>query len=184
MRKKLQPHQKDLLGFLLAGLLLMLLPYLYYQPGYDELDEKEIVVRDVGYVVQRGSPSYYLTTANGERMEIRGDLSYQELSEALVPNTRVTVKYYRGLCYFWMTDYIKELTHNGRQLVAYSGDQQKENQTVLLIIGLLVILTGLLFYDFRSKSIRKYLKKKAQRQEKLKKKYGDRYREPKENTKN
>ena len=179
MKRKLQPHQKDLFCFLLAGILLMLLPFLYYQPGYDELDEKDIVVYNVGYVMQRGSPSYYLTTADGERMEIRGDLSYQELSETLTPNTRVTVKYYRGLCYFWITDYVKELTHNGKLLVAYSGDHQKENQTVLLIIGLLVILTGFLFYDFRTKSIRKLLKKKAQRQEKLRKKYGDRYRKPK-----
>ena len=179
MRKKLQPHQRSFICFSLVSILLILLPFIYYRPSYEELSEKEITVKNVGYITQRhGSPTYFLTTVDGERLEIRGELSYQELQEELQPNTQVMVKYHRGLYFLWMTDYIKELTCNGKQLVTYSGTDQIESQIIFFIMGLLVFLIGLLLYIFSTKSIKKRLKKLTLRQNKLKEKYGDNYHDP------
>lgn len=177
MLKKLQPHQRMLIGFIVVGLLLILIPFIYYTPDYDELSTKDIVVQDVDYVSSRGGRSYYLTTIDGERLEIRGELSYSELKEVLTPNTRVTIKYYHGLHGLRMTDYIRELAYNGNPLVAYSGDCHLNHVIAFFVIGLIVVLIGFLLYILEAHMIKKSSIKKAARKERLKKKYGDKYRD-------
>ena len=177
MLKKLQPHQRMLIGFIVVGLLLILIPFIYYTPDYDELSTKDIVVQDVDYVSGRGGRSYYLTTIDGERLEIRGELSYSELKEVLTPNTRVTIKYYHGLYGLRMTDYIRELAYNGNQLVSYSGDCHLNHVIAFIVIGLIVVLIGFLLYILEAHMIKKSSIKKAARKERLKKKYGDKYRD-------
>lgn len=177
MSKKLQLHHLMLIGFIVVGLLLALIPFIYYTPDYDELSTKDIWVQDIGYISNRGGRSYYLTTTDGERMQIRGELSYPELKEALTPNVRVTIKYYHGLYGLRMTDYIRELTYNNKQLVAYSGDCHANHVIAFFVIGLVVALIGFVLYSLEAHMVKNLCIKKAARKERLKKKYGDKYRD-------
>lgn len=171
--------QKDLLKFVIVGLLIMLLPLIYYRPNYEALQTKEIRVQSVGISSGQGrysSQNYYLTTVSGERYEIRGDLSYTELEGALQPNTLVTIKYFRGLYIFSMTNYIKELTCDEETLVSYSGDEQLENQLVMIGVGLLIIGVGFIFYDWQTDFIRNTknkIKRKLKRRQLDRKKNND-----------
>lgn len=135
----------------------MLLPLIYYRPNYEDLQTKDIRVQSVGWTsgaTRYPSRNYYLTTVDGDWYEIRGDLSYAELEEALQPNTLVTIKYFRGLHILWMANYIKELSCDGEILVSYSGDEQMENQLVMIGVGLLIMLIGFMFYNFQTGFIR------------------------------
>lgn len=175
MGKPLQPHKKTFFMCLLVGIGL-LLPLIYRQPNYEELLEKEISVSTVDCVTAyRGGRLYYLVTADGERMEIRGELSYPVLQEALRENFRVTVKYYWGRVWLENAEIVKEMTQGGKVLVAYSGDAQRENQIVFCVVGLAVILVGYIVCRVQENTIRKEQEK---RRKKLQKKYGDKYREP------
>uniref|UniRef100_UPI0040563139 hypothetical protein n=1 Tax=Acetatifactor sp. TaxID=1872090 RepID=UPI0040563139 len=152
--------EKDFCKWVIIGLLLMLLPLVYYRPGYDELSSKEIQVKYIGYTSGRyASNDYYLTTVDGDNLQIRGDFSYDELKETLQPNTIVTVKYYRGMYILWKTDYIYELTYAGDQLVKYAGSSQLENQIVMIFVGISVILIGFMFYNYQTQFIRKMKRK-------------------------
>ena len=149
----------------LIGLLLMLLPLIYYHPNYDRLSTKDIRVLSVGAgpagrYFQR---NYYLTTMDGEVMQLHGDFSYKELEQTLTPNTEVSVKYYRGMYVLWRTDYVVELSHNGTTLVAYSGDTQMKNQLAGTCAGLLVIGTGFLNYNYQTDFLGKIRKKRKNR---------------------
>lgn len=152
--------EKDFRRCVIIGLLLMLLPFIYYSPSYEELSTKDIRVKYVGYTSGRyASDSYYLITIEGDSVQIRGDFSPEELKEALQPNTLVTVKYYRGMHYLWMTDYIYELTCNGERLVSYDADTQLERHLVMIGVGILVMLIGFMFYNYETQFIRKMMRK-------------------------
>ena len=149
--------QKDFLKFVIVGLLVMLIPLVYFRPGYDDLQTKNIQVQSVDSSYGHGRYStrnYYLFTVDGEQYEIRGDFTYAELEQALQPNSQVMIKYYRGLYILSMRNYIIELTCDGETLVAYSGDEQLENQIVMIGVGLLIILVGFIFYDWQTDFIR------------------------------
>lgn len=135
MKKRKKRDANYSLWVLILGVMILLIPYIYFTPDYNELKEKEIIVREVGYVPSKGTDNYYLNTMDGERLEIRGKLSYKTLQETLKPNTLVQIKYYHGLCGLRMVDYIKELTYEGTQLVVYGGDNQTENVIVCSVIG-------------------------------------------------
>lgn len=157
--------EKDLLIAVVIALLLQLVPIIYKTPNYGELSVKNITVESVGVNQgnHRSATRYYLKTADGDKMEIRGELSYQELCGKLQPGTEATVKYYRGIFILEGRDFIKELICDGEILVAYEGDTQKEDQIVFLCIGGLVVLLGLFFYDMQKnsaqRSTRRYMKK-------------------------
>lgn len=154
-------HEKHFLITAVIGLLLMCLPIIYYSPSYDDLSTKQIQVACVGYVPggRYASRTDHLITTDGERMEIRGNYSYIQLEKTLKPNTIVTVKYYRGLFYLWMTDYIYELTYNGEKLVTYGGDAQVERQLVMIVVGVIVILLGFVLYNAQTGFVKKQIRK-------------------------
>ena len=152
--------EKDFQKWILVGFMLMLLPIIYHRPAYEDLSVKEIQVKNVGYTSGRyASEDYYLTTVDGENMRIRGEFSYDELRDKLQSGTSVTVKYHRGMYFLWMTEYVYEMTYEGDQLVVYSGNNQIENQIVMIVVGILVILVGFMFYNYETQFIKKMIRR-------------------------
>lgn len=149
--------EKAFLKFVIAGVLFMLLPLIYFRPSYDNLQTKDIRVSSIGSYASGGrysSLSYYLLTVDGDRYEILGDFTYSELKEALQPNTPVAIKFYRGLNGITVKNHIKELSRDGEILVSYRGNEQLENQIVMTCIGLVIIGIGFMYYNWQTDFIR------------------------------
>lgn len=156
-----------LIGFILAGLLTMLLPVIYYIPDYDDLSEREIQVQKIYSILTRsGVQSRYLMTRDGEKLQIRGESVHSELVECLKPESVVTIKYYHGLHYFRETDFIQEMTLDGKILVSYNGETQLQRQIICCVLGCVLIGIGLLIYYGKTGAIRSALRRGAKMQRK------------------
>ena len=163
MRKKSSTRQSRwaLTKTLIFGLLIIILPLIQNDRPYEALQTKEICVASVDSISGRGfSPSRYLITVDGENLQLRGEFSFKELKEKLQPHTIVTVKYYTGrYLLLFKTDYIRELTLNGEELVSYGKNYRNENIISAAVIGVLIISTGVLIYNWDTDFLKKLRKK-------------------------
>lgn len=160
--KKLQPHQKRFLKTIILALVIFLLPFIYYQPEYAQLEEADITIERTYYSVGRGRPGSFIMTSDDGIYKIGGDLSSREDFEIkLTPNTNVQIKYYRGIFVVIPMKFIEELTVNGETIVTFHNDQ-KITQVVFGIAGSIVLIIGFLIYADSAhilKKLRKRFKK-------------------------
>lgn len=178
MKKVELNYKVYLICGILIGVLCILLPHMMPEPAYAELSETTVTA--AGFHTQhhyRSSRTYSLVSTEGVEYHIRGDFTISELKDALAPGTEAQIKYYEGLYYFQSAYFIKELSVNGQVLVRYES-YQKGNVIGLSLTGLLAIALSLLFWWIGAAAEKKERERKARRQEKLRKKYGDNYREP------
>lgn len=167
--RKFQYHKAFLAGSIVIAVFFFLLPLIYAVPDYASLQTKEIAVSRTGYHASKGSVLYYLITTDGERMEIRGEVDYDVL-KALEPGSQVTVKYYNGAYVLWRKDFIREMTKDGQYLVAYAGDQQRENLIVTWCIGAVSLIVGFTGYWAETKWLKKEAERRRRRKERRKRK--------------
>ena len=153
--------EKTLLIAVVIALLLQLVPVVYRVPDYEELSVKKVTVESVEEKLGRySSHSYFLITADGERMKIVGEFSGSELLKKLQSDTEVTIKYHPGIYFPDGEMYVMELTCDGALLVAYDGrNMQKENHIGMLIVGGGIILVGVLFYDYEKNYVKRVMKR-------------------------
>ena len=146
MRKKLQPHQKRFLKTVLIAVIIFLIPYIYFQPGYAQLKEAEITIEWTNYRAGRRSVGSYLGTTDDMVFKVGGDISSRaDFESKLTPDTNVQIKYYRGIHLFFPMNFIEELTVNGETIITYNN-QQGLVRKICIIVGSLFFTVGFLLY--------------------------------------
>lgn len=146
MRKKLQPHQKHFIEAIALALVIFLLPFAFYQPPYDQLEEAVVTIQQTDYRVGTRTISAYVRTADGTTYKVGGKISSRaEFEQLLTPGATAVIKYYRGLSVVIPTRFIEELTADGRTIIS-----EHNNQPILCLLcgisGSVILLFGFLFY--------------------------------------
>ena len=171
MKKKLQPHEKRFMKTILAAVIILILPYIYYQPTYDELQETEIVVDWTYYSSGRRSIGSFVRTPDDTIYKVTGDISSRNVfEEALLPGATATIKYYRGIHIFFPMNFAKEVIVDDQAIATYTSSQGTAH-TICTITSILFLTVGFLFYADSSHLFRKIRKKvqKHRKQDKSKK---------------
>ncbi len=169
MRKKLQPHQKRFLKTVIIVVVIFLLPYIYYQPKYEQLKEAEITIEWTSYSAGRRTIGSFIRTTEDIVFKVGGAIcSRDDFEKKLTPNTNVQIKYYRGLHVFIPMNFIEELTVNGETIITYNN-QQGFVLKICVIVGSLYFIVGFMFYADSAhllKKIRNRYRKQKKKQKK------------------
>ena len=159
MKRKLQPHEKSFLKAVLLALVLFLLPWVYRQPDYDELREKEVEIMQTSALKgRRGSYDYHLVTEDETWFFVRGKVHSREAFETELPGKTATIKYNRGLLVVLPVYFLRELQIDGTEYVSFTQIGPTARR-VFHIASAVVLLFGLLDYGERSHLIKRYIKK-------------------------
>ena len=144
--KQLQPHQKRFLKTVIIVVVIFLLPYIYFQPEYEQLKEADITIEWTYYSAGRRTIGSFIRTTDDIVFKVGGDVSSRaDFESKLTPNANVQIKYYRGIHVFFPMNFIEELTVNGETIVTYNN-QQGLVRNICVIVGSLVFIVGFLFY--------------------------------------
>ena len=172
MRKKLQPHQKRFLKTVIIVVVIFLLPYIYFQPEYEQLKEADITIEWTYYSAGRRTIAFIRTT-DDTVFKVGGDISSRaDFESKLTPDTNVQIKYYRGIHMVFPMNFIEELTVNGETIITYN-DRQGSVQNICVIVGSLFSIVGFLSYADSAHLLKKlrnrYRKYKKDQKKKFKK---------------
>ncbi len=149
----------------MIAVIIFILPYIYSQPSYDELQETDIVVDWTYYSSGRRSIGSFVRTPEDTLYKVTGDISSRNVFEtSLLPGTTAKIKYYRGIHIFFPMNFAEEVIVDGQTIVAYTNSQGTV-QTICIIISILFLTVGFLFYA-DSAHLFRIIRKKVQRRRK------------------
>ena len=156
----------------LTAIILPLLPVLLPIAEYNELINKDIVIRSVERVHQYRAPDYYLIiTETGERYNITGDYNKKEIENALPRGKTVSIKYYENDFLLGTKKYAEVIEVDGVCVVHYDNDGEND-LWIFYLLSVCCILMGTGAICFVVWEIRNNRRKQAKRDQKIIRKYG------------
>ena len=159
MKRKFQPHEKRFLKAILLALVLFLLPFVYRQPDYDQLREKEVEIMQTSALKgRRGNYDYHLVTEDETWYFVRGKVHSREAFLEELPGKTATVKYNRGLLVVIPVHFLRELTVDGQVYVSCT-DIGPVAMKIFHIAAVAVLAVSFLEYGDRSHLFRRWIKK-------------------------
>ncbi len=157
--------------FILAGLFIIFLPIIDPPAALDELIEKQVTVADLRRVHQPKGASYdLLTTAEGEKFNLTGDYSRDEVYDALTKGKTITIYYQKSKLFF--RKYAEIVVADGQEVVRFDNDEP-QGEVGLIIFGCVTILVGAAFLVGFRWQLRHNRSIQAKRDARIRKKYGD-----------
>lgn len=162
-------------AFILCGIWIALLPHLLPFASYDSLQETEATVQSFKhfYGGSKGLNDTYLLTSDNEKYILSGDYDHQEAAAQLTAGKSVTLKWYQSNPFGERM--AEEVMMDGKPIVRYDNDLGRDKKASFFAGAFLAAVGtgGLLLLNLTLKTNRK---KQARRDEKLKRKYGERAR--------
>ena len=162
-------------AFILCGIWIALLPHLLPFASYDSLQETEATVQSFKhfYGGAKGLNVAYLLTTDNEKYILSGDYDHQEAAKQLTAGKSVTLKWYQQKPFGERL--AEEVSVDGKPIVRYDNDLDRDKKASFFAgaFPAAVGTGGLLLLNLILKTNRK---KQARRDEKLKRKYGERAR--------
>ena len=81
-------------ALILLGIFLALWPYLFPEPDYDALEEREVTVQALRHFSGVKGVSYdYIVTTDGERFHLSGDYDREKISAQLTQGKKAMIKW-------------------------------------------------------------------------------------------
>lgn len=161
--------------FILCGILVALLPHLPPFASYDSLQETEAAVQAFKhfYGGSKGLNYAYLLTTDNEKYILSGDYDKAEAAAQLTAGKAVTLKWYRNKPFGERL--AEEVSVDGKLIVRYDNDLSRDKKSAFFAGAFLAAVGtgGLLLLNLSLKANRK---KQAKRDEKLRRKYGEKAR--------
>lgn len=161
--------------FILCGIWIALLPHLLPFASYDFLQEQEATVQSFKhfYGGAKGLNDTYLLTTDNEKYILSGDYDHEEAAEQLTACNAITLKWYQSNPFGERL--AEEVSVDGKPIVRYDNDLGRDKKASFFAGAFLAAVGtgGLLLLNLTLKTSRK---KQTRRDEKLKRKYGERAR--------
>lgn len=162
-------------AFILCGILFALLPHLLPFASYDSLEETESTVQSFKhfYGGSKGLNDTYLLTTDNEKYILSGDYDHQEAAAQLTAGNTITLKWYQSNPFGERM--AEEVSVDGKPIVRYDNDLDRDKKASFFAGAFLAAVGtgGLLLLNLTLKTNQK---KQNKRDEKLKRKYGERAR--------
>ena len=156
-------------ALILLGILIGLWPYLFPEPDYDALEEREVTVQALRHFSGVKGVSYdYIVTTDGERLHLSGDYDREKISAQLTQGQKATIK--------WCVNrpsrrlLAEEVRVDGETVVAYR--RQPDSWKPMLVFGSWFVATGIGGFLLLRLLVKTNRRKQNQRDEKIRRKYG------------
>ena len=156
-------------ALILLGILIGLWPYIFPEPDYDALEEREVTIQALRHFSGVKGVSYdYIVTTDGERFHLSGDYDREKISAQLTQGQKATIK--------WCVNrpsrrlLAEEVCVDGKPVVTYRS--QPDSWKPMLVFGLWFVATGIGGFLLLRLLVKTNRRKQNQRDEKIRRKYG------------
>ena len=141
---------------IVLGILIGLWPYIFPEPDYDALEEREVTVQALRHFSGVKGVSYdYIVTTDGERFHLSGDYDREKISAQLTQGQKATIK--------WCVN---------RPSSRLLAEEVCVDGKPMLVFGLWFVATGIGGFLLLRLLVKTNRRKQNQRDEKIRRKYG------------
>lgn len=162
----------DSICLILFGIFCAMLPHIAPRVDYDALQSKDVTIAEFKhfYGGAIGASYDYIRTTDGQKYNLSGNYSREQLKEILTEGRAVTIKWYKNEP-FW-TLLVEEIYVDGERVVTYDNDKPVDWKSPL-IFGSCFIALGIGGFFVLRLFVTMNRKKQKNRDEKIQRKYGN-----------